>query len=76
MMPNIAQNMMGLQPGMFQQGLSPVGQSQTGMHSSGVNQGSRKDDKDRGGRERDRSDVEDRRDRRDRGHSSRWERSR
>ncbi|XP_048775067.2 ribonuclease 3-like isoform X2 [Ostrea edulis] len=76
MMPNIAQNMIGLQTGMFQQGISPVGQNQTGLLSSGVSQGSRKEDRDRGGREKDRSDVEDRRDRRDRGRSSRGDRSR
>ncbi|XP_062584248.1 ribonuclease 3-like isoform X1 [Saccostrea cucullata] len=76
MIPNIAQNMVGLQAGLFQQGISPVGQNQSGQPSPGVGQSSRKEDRERSGRDRDRSDREDRRDRRDRGRSERGDRSR
>lgn len=73
-MAGMAQNMMGLQTGLFQQSMASVGQNQTNLPSPGIRQGSRKGDRDRGGR--DRPDRDDRRDRRNPGRSDRGDRSR
>ncbi|XP_022323160.2 ribonuclease 3-like isoform X3 [Crassostrea virginica] len=74
LMAGMAQNMMGLQTGLFQQSMASVGQNQTNLPSPGISQGSRKGDRDRGGR--DRPDRDDRRDRRNPGRSDRGDRSR
>lgn len=72
LMSGVAQNMMGLQAGLFQQGMSSMSQNQAGLPSPVVSQGNRKEDRSR--RDRDRSGREDRRDRRNPGRLDRGDR--